>query len=430
MLIEFCVENHRAIREKQTFSMVPAGASIIDRQESPDHVVETGHPAIPRLLIDACLFGANGSGKTSLVAAMDFMVKFVHHSTAGGPSTKIPVEPFILNPDWRNRPSEFEATFICDGSVYQYGFEVTHERVLGERLSVRTEDSKDWVVVFEREYRSKSKDYKLRFETNPKDAHIEWLSMTRPNALLLSTAVQLNAGDDLECAYRWLTEQFDIFSASDTAASFSYTAKRFSEDGWKEKVLDFYRDFGISLCGLGAEERHMADVFPPPGLPESFVNLVRQQTPDSKMFMIYFLRDDDNDTPAPVLLESESAGIKALFNLAGPIIDTLERGTTIVVDELNLGLHPLASRSLIAMFCDPETNPKKAQIIFTTHDPTIVQKTFLERDQVWLVEKSDDDWAARLRRLPNFKDRTGLTNFVNDYLQGLYGGVPKTWRQM
>ena len=151
--------------------------------------------------------------------------------------------------------------------------------------------------------------------------------------------------------------------------------------------------------------------------------------PENKTQIIYLLRDDDNETPAPILLQSESSGIKALFNLVGPILDTLERGNTIVVDELNLGLHPLALRNLIAMFCDPETNTKNAQIIFTTHDPTIVQHTFIERDQVWLVNKSDEDWAARLTRLPNLTD-SNISNFVNDYLQGRYGGVPYTQRQM
>lgn len=429
MLIEFCVENHRAIREKQIFSMVPAPADVIDRQEAPDHVVETGHPEIPRLLIDACLFGANGSGKTSLIAAMDFMVKFVHGSADGDPGAKIPVEPFIHSPDCKNRPSGFETTFIFDGTVYQYGFAATQDHIQREWLSVLAENSSEWIELFERERGSKGGDHSLGLGKPLKDANYDWLSRIHPNALLLSTAAKFNAGGDLENAYRWLTGHFDMFSSSDAAASFSYTARRLSEDGWKEKILDFYRDMGISLHGISAEEKHMADVMPPP-LPEQLVNLVRQQTPDSKMFIIHFLRDDDNDASAPVRLESESSGIRALFNLAGPVIDTLERGTAIVVDELNLGLHPLAFRSMIAMFCDPETNPKKAQIIFTTHDPTIVQKTFLERDQVWLMDMSDDDWAARLRRLPNFKDRTGLTNFVNDYLQGRYGGVPKTWRQM
>ena len=428
MLIEFCAENHRAIREKQIFSMVPAPADVIDRQEAPDHVVETGHSEIPRLLIDACLFGANGSGKTSLIAAMDFMVKFVGNSADSESDEKIPVEPFIHSPDWKGRPSEFEATFIFDGTVYQYGFAVTQDHVQGEWLSVLPKNSSEWIALFERERSSKGGDHGLGLGKLLKDAKFDWLSEIRPNALLLSTAAKFKAGGDLENAYKWLAGHFDMFSSSDAAASFSYTADRLSEEGWKEKVLDFYRDMGISLRGISAEERHMADVLQPTGLPEPLVNLVRQQTPDSRMFVIHFLRDDDNDTPAPVRLESESSGVRALFNLAGPVIDTLERGAVIVVDELNLGLHPLAFRSLIAMFCDPETNPKKAQIIFTTHDPTIVQKTFAERDQVWLMDMSDD-WAARLRRLPNFGDGC-IKNFVDDYLGGRYGGVPKTWRQM
>ena len=159
MLIEFCAENHRAIREKQIFSMVPAPADVIDRQEAPDHVVETGHSEIPRLLIDACLFGANGSGKTSLIAAMDFMVRFVGNSADSETDEKIPVEPFIHSPDWKGRPSEFEATFIFDGAVYQYGFAVTQDHVQGEWLSVLPKNSSEWIALFERERSSKGGDY-------------------------------------------------------------------------------------------------------------------------------------------------------------------------------------------------------------------------------------------------------------------------------
>ena len=99
------------------------------------------------------------------------------------------------------------------------------------------------------------------------------------------------------------------------------------------------------------------------------------------------------------------------------------------MDEVNLGLHPHAVESLISMFCDQETNTRNAQIIFTTHDPMIVLTTYLERDQVWLMEKSGDDWAARLRPLQSFESRNGLGNFVNDYIQGRYGGVPNDTRR-
>ena len=222
MLIEFSVENHRAIREKQFLSMVPADADVVDRLEPPYHVAETGLSTVPRILIDACLFGANGSGKTSLVVAMDFLVKFVRNSSDGGPGRRIPVDPFLLSPSWRNQPSEFEVTFIHEGTIYQYGFTLTQERVLSEWLSVKVEESNEWlsvqieessewIVIFERQFDCENEHYNIMFGKPLNDTDSDWLSRTRPNALLLSTAVQFNAGGSLESAYRWITEHFKLF---------------------------------------------------------------------------------------------------------------------------------------------------------------------------------------------------------------------------
>ena len=432
MLIEFCVENHRSIREKQTFSMIPVEADDIDRLDFwPYHIAETGHPAAPRLLIDACLFGANGSGKTSFVDAMRFMIEFVRGSSVGGPEQRIPVYPFVLNPKWANRPSEFEATFICESTVYRYGFEVTQDRVLGEWLSIRPKKSKKWTIMFEREYSFESDSYQLEFDKSLKDADSALRSRTRPNALILSMAAVFNVGGDAAKAYRWLTERFQTLSLSHGGVDVSNTAERLQEDGWKRKILDFFENFGISLHNIGAEKRDILDTFQSNAPSKQHKWAAARETYENEKYMIYFMRDDDNKIPAPIPLKFESFGAQTLFCLAAPVIDALENGRTIVMDKLNLGLHPLAFESLIAMFCDPETNTKSAQIIFTTHDPTIVLTTYVERDQVWLMEKSDDDWAARLRPLPSFKDRNGLRNFVNDYIQGRYGGVPNdTRRQM
>ena len=127
-------------------------------------------------------------------------------------------------------------------------------------------------------------------------------------------------------------------------------------------------------------------------LPQILLRLAGPELPaDSGSFAILLLYGENQEAPAPIALNSEAFCIRVLFNLAGPVLDGLERGVTLVVDEVNLGLHPHAVESLISMFCDQETNTKNAQIIFTTHDPTIVLTTYVERDQVLLMEKSGDD---------------------------------------
>ena len=428
MLIEFCAQNHRAIREKQFLSMIPLEADDIDRLNWPYHVAKTGHPAIPRILIDACLLGANGSGKTSFVDAMRFMTNFVRNSFNMSPTTNIPAEPFILHQDWADRPSGVEATFICGNTIYQYGFEVTQDQVLDEWLRIRTAKSKRWTVLFDREWNSKSGDYKLTFDRSLKDAAAVIQKMTRPDALLLSTAVLFNVRGHVDTAYRWLAESFQIRFLTD-GTDIDDTVRLLKEDGGKEKILDYFQDFGILLKYIGIEKRGLVRILQP-GKSSVSRNGSAERNARESDDVVVFVREAHNQPLVPIPLESESSGTRELFELAGPVIGALENGSTIVVDELSPGLHPVAFENLVAMFCDPETNTKGAQIIFTTHDPTIVQATFVERDQVWLMDKKDGDWAARLTQLPNLEGSKGLVNFADDYLQGQYGCLPEIRRQL
>ena len=435
MLIEFCVQNHRAIREKQTFSMVPEDADDIKRLDWPYHVAETRHPAVPGLLIDACIFGANGSGKTSLVAAMEFMAEFVRSSTDNGPNAKIPVEPFILDSDWRDRPSGFEATFLAEATVYQYGYEVTRNRVVDEWLWIRTARAKRFSDLFEREHCSKSGDDALKLGKPLRDAGVDWASKTPPNALLLSTAAQLGVGGHVEIAYRWLTEHFDTLRASSAKAGFARTAERLCDDASKAKMLEFFRDFGIPLRDIKVRKRRAVGFSAPTNHAKPSGTPSRRRITSGGMSAIRLLHGTGSDgggEPAQttVSLASEATGVQALFNLAGPVLDALERGATLILDEIDQGLHPHAVECLISMFCDSETNTKGAQIIFTTHDPTVVSLTFVERDQVWIMKMKDGDRAAKLFSLPHIEGREGLERFIDDYLSCRYGAIPNKRRHM
>lgn len=451
MLIEFSVENHRAIRERQTFSMVAADKDTIDRLEPPHHVVETGLASVPRILVDACLFGANGAGKTSLVNAMAFMATFVRHSSDGGPDKKIGVDPFIFHSDWKTKPSEFEITFVCNGSIYRYGFVLTSEKIIEETLFIGIDKTDEWSSIFERKFNSKQNDYKWTLDgVDNIDERDSWKAKTRPNSLYLSTSVQFNAGGDLRNSYDWIANYLGILNLNMTlkGSGFVYTSSRFQEDGWGKRIQDFFYEVGIPLSNIEVDERDiLEELVNKKVLSEEERIVLKNKFPEGGDYSIDFLRRDNNGKLTRLNIDNESNGIRELFNLAGPILNTLEEGKTMVVDELNLGLHPLAVQNLIAMFCDPEINKKRAQIIFTTHDPTIVEHTFLERDQVWIVKKEDSDnkkdeygeasddnirdgnLAARFSRLPKFAE-SGTHNFVRDYLAGSYGGVPNIRRQL
>ena len=140
------------------------------------------------------------------------------------------------------------------------------------------------------------------------------------------------------------------------------------------------------------------------------------------------VRKDSAGDAISLPLERESLGTRALLDLAEPIMRALERGGALIVDELNLGLHPTAVRSLIALFCNSRINGKNAQLIFTTHDPTIVDQAHFARDQVWLLEKREKDLATSLIRLSDFDEDD--RSFADGHLQGRCGVLPRVWRKL
>jgi uncharacterized protein len=122
-------------------------------------------------------------------------------------------------------------------------------------------------------------------------------------------------------------------------------------------------------------------------------------------------------------LTEESDGTRVFFSLAGPWLEVLEEGYTLVVDELHNSLHPLALKYLVSLFHDPEVNRNGAQIIFTSHETSVISKGFMHRDQIWLVEK-DDSGASNLYPLSDFSIRE-VDAFQRAYLSGRFGALPR-----
>jgi uncharacterized protein len=134
-----------------------------------------------------------------------------------------------------------------------------------------------------------------------------------------------------------------------------------------------------------------------------------------------FLHSSDKGR-AQFNLGDESEGTQRLFMLAGPLFEILRTGSVLFVDELDRSLHALLVRQLIEMFQNPSLNPAGAQLVFTTHDTSLLSGDLLRRDQVWLVEK-DADQASRLYPLTDFAPRKKEA-LERGYLSGRYGAVP------
>jgi AAA15 family ATPase/GTPase len=121
-------------------------------------------------------------------------------------------------------------------------------------------------------------------------------------------------------------------------------------------------------------------------------------------------------------IPEESSGTQLFFSLAGPLLDILEKGRVLVVDELDSSLHPLLVQRVVDMFQSPATNPNGAQLIFTTHDSSLLDSQKMRRDQIWFTEK-DNAQISHLFPLLDFSPRKGEA-LEKNYLSGRYGGIP------
>lgn len=419
MLVHFSVENFRVFREPQDFSM--ACDFPPEKSNFRQRTFETGFSSARQVYHQACLFGANGSGKSAIIDAIRFMTKFVANSVQNVSETGIGVEPFIFSEEWAGKPSKFSIAFIVDNTLYNYGFVISRDRVEEEWLTARPKSTGRVRRLFYRSYDRDSQQFQWEISSlYLKGERGHWRTQTRPDALFLTTAVQFDGGI-LNEAYEWLVKRCKFITGTEGYYK-NYTAGLLENAEKKSEIMNLLRRLGISLSDISAEK---VDPLSQPEfleLPQLIQNMVRENFAATKQFLVTFVRSGNDAKPVGLRLEKESKGTQVLFGLAGPILEVLANGYTVVADDLGTRLHPLALRKLISLFSTPEVNQKNAQIIFSTHDVSITQDKVIEHDDIWLLQRKAD-LAASLYPLSDFKDYDQGT-FGTRYLQGLFGGVP------
>ena len=413
MLISFSVQNYRSFAERQTLSMV-AGNSA---KQEENFAFQSGNSMAPNLLHSACLFGANASGKSNFILAMNFFRQFVANSakeTQKG--EKIKITPNKLIVDFAQKPSEFEIIFIHNGQLYQYGFVVDHQRVLSEWLLAKPNDENSRMRrLFERNFSKESETYE--WAINPvyiKGQKEIWRKSTRSNALFLSQAVQLNS-EDLTPPFEWITEYLTVIDNLEDL-SLSNSIDKFNDPIWKMRILSLLQSADIDIQSINIEEVSIKQILPD-DMPEKLKELFMNAKPVS---ITSFHKNNLGDL-VEFDFNQESNGTIALFHLAAPLFEAFENGYCLVVDELHNSLHPHLLDMLIKLFHNPIINKKNAQLIFTCHETFIMAET-MHKDQIWFANKSKEK-TTRLIPLSDFKTRD--SNYQKAYLDGRYGAIPK-----
>lgn len=411
MLVEFRVKNFRSLRDEQVLSLVASR----DKTLADTHTVETGLSAVPRVLRSAVIYGANASGKSNLVRALQYMREVVRQSAGLPPDHTFTVQPFRLDADSEREPIQFEATFILEGIRYQYGFAMTQQRVVAEHLLVyKAFKPQRW---FERRFDEGTGKDTYSFGAGLKGSRSVWERATRPNALFLSVAVQLNS-EVLRPVFDWFAGGLVVFNEH-APVNPKFTIQTLQQPGGRRQIRDFLAAADISIADIEVITRKG------PGQFVQFDALggVREvHTQEVEEHELRFAHVTDRGR-ASFGLTDESGGTRILLFLAGPLLDILRTGRTLVVDELDTSLHTLLVRELVRLFHRPEVNTGGAQLIFTTHDTSLLDAPELfRRDQVWLVEK-DVHQASALVALSEFSPRKHEA-LERGYLMGRYGGIP------
>ena len=417
MLIEFSVANFRSFWELQKLSLT--ATSHKDLLEN--NTYESPVSSLPRLLRSAVIYGPNAGGKSNFIQAMDFVKKFVISSAKElQEGEEIAVDPFLFNQFGPTRSSEFEVQFIQEGVRYQYGFAVAKKRVTNEWLIAYPEGrAQRW---FERTFQSDSNDYQWYFGSRFIGRKKQWQEMTRSNALFLSTAIQWNS-EQLKPVFTWFQRLFII--SHDTVLHPIYSMNACHDDEKKKQILAFMNEADISISDIQMEIKDFSSEDLPSDMPKEIKEDIRRRLDGKKMTKVGFLHSiDGGDSQVSLSIDDESDGTKKLFAYAGPWLDMLSKGRIIIADELDNSLHPKIMRYLLALFHSDKTNSKNGQLIFTTHDTSLLDQDLVRRDQVWFVEK-DRSNASYLYPLTDFKPRAGEA-LQKGYLSGRYGALPYT----
>jgi hypothetical protein len=410
MIVQFQLQNFRSFSNSQIFSMRSQSKSVKNK-ELPNNEILIGEE---KFLKSAVLYGGNASGKSNFLRAFGHFAFIIQNSMNFVESGILNLNPYVIDPDSEKKPTEFEVIIYLNNSYYRYGFSADLNGIQEEWLYVKkVKQSK----VFHRIANSieVGDSYKiLKDKTFQKTIH--------KNSLILSKGATFN---EAICGilYKYIANTFIVLTPQDNLFR-NYSISGLNDTMKFNFILNLLQsaDTGIESIVL---HNHEVDQFSfqiqnnsgrlettnpevIKGMLQQDVKTVRTRTDGSELFTFFS--------------EMESEGTQKLFHLSGILYDCLKEGRPLIIDELDTKFHPLLSKRIIELFQNESTNPKHSQLIFATHDTSLLSKEIFRRDQIWFVEK-DRSGSSHLIPLSDYNIRNDL-DIRKNYLEGKFGAIP------
>ena len=402
MLLEFLCSNHKSIRNEVLFSAI-AGKN----QTHEDRIVNV---AGVKALKSAVIYGANGSGKSNFIDAIDFVKRLVMNSVNHQLGAGINQTPHKL--DGFEKESTYRMQFVTDGVRYAFGFTLKNLLVTDEYLYYFPNGRQ--TKIYERDAETFSPGNAFRSKFNAcKD-------VLKPNKLMLSCAANFSTVDEVAKAFRFFCDELVVYRASYQDDWMKYSLYQIhTDERVKKAVIAMLQELGTGVKDISVkiDKKELDPAALPPFFSDDFKKKLLEEKVDAITAKVVY---DSFETD---LLTEESTGVKKLFGMLCPLIDIMVKGKVLLCDELESNLHESLVFELVRLFVNLRTdNP--AQLIFTTHETGLLNLDLFRRDQIWFTELSTDERATDLYSLAEIKNVRKEENYGRGYIAGKYGAIP------
>lgn len=421
MLLEFKAKNYKSFRNELVFSMIPA-----PKQKGLDYSVlnEKIGPVTYKGLSSAVVYGPNASGKTNIIGAMDSFKSIIlrgnirNSEGVSSPNTASYVLELIpCCSQGKNAPVEFTIKFIENKLAFQYslsidigGFLVKEYKreILTESLTVNEN------MIFTRNKTIEFGDFGVikEYLINDLEKNIEGAKEIAKNGLNKDELFLMNGFKNIFSAKlvslitEWLENKFMVIYRADVMQ----LTKKFSDP--KKQTIYIEKTLNEAAITFGINSNALGYVVPDDGS-------------EAKLYSFFNTGSHKTAIPAELF---ESYGTIRFINEFPLVVKALINGATLVVDEFDASIHPMALMSIINMFHNDDINKKNAQLIFNTHNPIFLNKNLYRRDEIKFVERDDKTHESIHYSLSDFKTagKNGVRkgeDYMKNYFVSQYGAI-------
>lgn len=410
MLLMFKIKNYTSFKNESILDM-RATAYV----QHPSHVIHVNDKL--GLLKSTALYGANASGKSNLISAMFFFEQYIFSQfinknenvdfESNETGMKMKLEPFVLSND-TNNASEFDIIFLHNDKQLQYGFECTSNEVLNEWLFINDKkvyERTGTELSFGNKYQKMLSAYKKSPTERLYIAVLEYFLDEEAKKAVLGDFISFFSKE-----YNVFTEILFESTVKGLAGIVGLSKKLVSNKVYRKKVEHYLRLIDVGIKRLDVQIETIFD------------ERTGKKKEEKVVRTVHDIYDETGNVVGEKLfdLRQESTGTLRFLAYIQNIIEMISNGGVFIVDEMSARLHPLLTKLIVDIFCSSQN--KKAQLIFTTHDISLLNNNQFRRDEVVFVDKNERGESS-LYALSDLKVREDAT-FNKDYLQGKYGAIP------